>query len=219
VAGKQLLVGGDDRHAALEQLAEIAERRLHPAHELGDEPDRGGVTDVLEAIRQQSGRGSLARSRSIAHECSHDPHGTTRDALDDVGPLAQEAIDGRSDGSVSEQAAAERVAGPGGGWYVPSARFRATALRSALMLDASQGTGRHAVVVGCGRVGSGVTPPLHARGWDVAVIDERAETFQRLGEGFTGITVEGHALDTPTLVEAGIDRADAVVVATNGDNT
>jgi len=75
------------------------------------------------------------------------------------------------------------------------------------------------VVVGCGRVGSAVTLRLQAAGWDVAVIDERAETFQRLGEGFTGITVEGHALDTPTLVEAGIDRADAVVVATNGDNT
>jgi trk system potassium uptake protein TrkA len=87
------------------------------------------------------------------------------------------------------------------------------------MLDASPGTGRHAVVVGCGRVGSAVTLRLQAGGWDVAVIDERAETFQRLGEGFTGSTVEGHALDTPTLLAAGIDRADAVVVATNGDNT
>jgi trk system potassium uptake protein TrkA len=87
------------------------------------------------------------------------------------------------------------------------------------MLDASQGTGRHAVVVGCGRVGSAVTLRLQAAGWDVAVIDERAETFQRLGEGFTGATVEGHALDTPTLLAAGIERADAVVVATNGDNT
>jgi len=75
------------------------------------------------------------------------------------------------------------------------------------------------LIVGCGRVGSAVTLRLQAAGWDVAVIDERAETFQRLGEGFTGITVEGHALDTPTLVEAGIDRDDAVVVATNGDNT
>jgi trk/ktr system potassium uptake protein len=87
------------------------------------------------------------------------------------------------------------------------------------MLDESPGTGRHAVVVGCGRVGSAVTLRLQAAGWDVAVIDERAETFQRLGEGFTGSTVEGHALDTPTLLAAGIERADAVVVATNGDNT
>jgi len=87
------------------------------------------------------------------------------------------------------------------------------------MLDETRGTGRHAVVVGCGRVGSAVTLRLQAAGWDVAVIDERAETFQRLGEGFSGSTIEGHALDTPTLLAAGIDRADAVVVATNGDNT
>ncbi len=66
---------------------------------------------------------------------------------------------------------------------------RTSALRRyapALMLDESQGTGRHAVVVGCGRVGSAVTLRLEAAGWDVAVIDERAETFQRLGEGFSG---------------------------------
>ena len=87
------------------------------------------------------------------------------------------------------------------------------------MLDAEHGTGKHAVVVGCGRVGSAVAVRLAAGGWDVAVIDERAETFQRLGEGFQGITVEGHALDIATLLAAGIERAEAVVVATNGDNT
>jgi trk system potassium uptake protein len=87
------------------------------------------------------------------------------------------------------------------------------------MLDASPGAGRHVVVVGCGRVGSAVALRLESGGWDVAVIDERSETFQRLGETFSGSMIEGHALDTPTLLAAGIDRADAVVVATNGDNT
>ena len=77
------------------------------------------------------------------------------------------------------------------------------ALRSPLMLDESQGTGKHAVVVGCGRVGSAVAVRLAAGGWDVAVIDERAETFQRLGDGFQGITVEGHALDIATLAGRG----------------
>jgi voltage-gated potassium channel Kch len=72
------------------------------------------------------------------------------------------------------------------------------------MLDASQGAGRHVVVVGCGRVGSAVALRLEAGGWDVAVIDERSETFQRLGEGFAGTMIEGHALDTPTLLAAGI---------------
>jgi trk system potassium uptake protein TrkA len=87
------------------------------------------------------------------------------------------------------------------------------------MLDVEQGSGKHAVVIGCGRVGSAVAVRLAAGGWDVAVIDERSETFQRLGDGFSGRTIEGHALDNATLLAAGIDRADAVVVATNGDNT
>ncbi len=87
------------------------------------------------------------------------------------------------------------------------------------MLDASEGAGKHAVVVGCGRVGSAVALRLEEGGWDVAVIDEREETFQRLGESFKGTTVEGHALDIATLLAAGIERAEAVVVATNGDNT
>jgi trk system potassium uptake protein len=87
------------------------------------------------------------------------------------------------------------------------------------MLDVSEGAGKHAVVVGCGRVGSAVALRLEEGGWHVAVIDEREETFQRLGEGFKGITVEGHALDIATLVAAGIEHAEAVVVATNGDNT
>jgi trk/ktr system potassium uptake protein len=87
------------------------------------------------------------------------------------------------------------------------------------MLDASEGPGKHAVVVGCGRVGSAVALRLADGGWDVAVIDERAETFQRLGDSFPGVTIEGHALDIGTLLAAGIDRAEAMVVATNGDNT
>jgi trk system potassium uptake protein TrkA len=87
------------------------------------------------------------------------------------------------------------------------------------MLDVAQGDGKHAVVVGCGRVGSAVALRLREGGWEVAVIDERSEAFSRLGDGFAGITVEGHALDIATLVAAGIERAEAVVVATNGDNT
>ena len=87
------------------------------------------------------------------------------------------------------------------------------------MLDPSRATGKHAVVVGCGRVGSAVALRLAEGGWDVAVIDERSETFQRLGDAFPGITIEGHALDIETLTAAGIDRAEAMVVATNGDNT
>jgi trk system potassium uptake protein TrkA len=51
------------------------------------------------------------------------------------------------------------------------------------------------------------------------VVDESAEAFERLGDGFPGTFVEGKALEVSVLEAAGIDRADAFVAATNGDNT
>ena len=115
VAREQLLVGRDDRDAALEQLAQVAERRLDAAHDLGHDLDRRVVADVLEAVGEQPGRRALARPRRVAHERAHDADGPAGDALDDVGALAQQAVDGRADGAVSEQADAERFAGHGPG--------------------------------------------------------------------------------------------------------
>ena len=56
-------------------------------------------------------------------------------------------------------------------------------------------------------------------GHDVSVVDEDAEALQRLPEDWPGMFVHGHGLDIDVLVEAGIETADAVVVATDGDNT
>jgi trk system potassium uptake protein TrkA len=76
-----------------------------------------------------------------------------------------------------------------------------------------------AVVVGCGRVGSKVALQLADDGWDVCVVDEKDEALVRLGESWRGGFVVGHGMDTEILLKAGIEDADAVVVATNGDNT
>jgi trk system potassium uptake protein TrkA len=76
-----------------------------------------------------------------------------------------------------------------------------------------------AVVIGCGRVGSAVAKGLGADGWDVTVVDERADAAVRLGDGWDGGFVVGHAMDTRVLEKAGVEGADAAVVATNGDNT
>src|ERR671924_819107 len=75
------------------------------------------------------------------------------------------------------------------------------------------------VIVGCGRVGSRVARQLDRSGWDVTVIDENEEALHRLGENWRGGFVVGHGMDINLLKEAGIEDADAVVVATNGDNT
>jgi trk system potassium uptake protein TrkA len=77
----------------------------------------------------------------------------------------------------------------------------------------------HAVVVGCGRVGSAVASRLAAEGWTVAVIDHSMESFNRLDPAFPGDRVEGHALDEEVLCHAGITRAEACIVCTDGDNT
>jgi trk system potassium uptake protein TrkA len=76
-----------------------------------------------------------------------------------------------------------------------------------------------AIIVGCGRVGSSIALQLAREEWDVTAIDEKEEALQRLGEHWGGGFVVGHGMDTEILRKAGIEDADAVVVATNGDNT
>jgi trk system potassium uptake protein TrkA len=76
-----------------------------------------------------------------------------------------------------------------------------------------------ALVIGCGRVGSTIALNLHSEGWDVTVIDEKEDALSRLGESWRGAFVVGHGMDTDLLRQAGIEDADAVVAATDGDNT
>jgi trk system potassium uptake protein TrkA len=76
-----------------------------------------------------------------------------------------------------------------------------------------------ALVIGCGRVGSAVALELDRRGWEVTAVDEKEDALQRLGENWSGGFVVGHGMDIDVLNEAGIENADAVVVATDGDNT
>jgi len=76
-----------------------------------------------------------------------------------------------------------------------------------------------ALVVGCGRVGSAVAKILVEHGWDVSVIDETEEALSRLGDAWPGEFHLGHGMDTAVLEEAGVEDADAVLIATAGDNT
>ena len=76
-----------------------------------------------------------------------------------------------------------------------------------------------ALVIGCGRVGSAVALELDRLGWDVTAIDEKEDALHRLGENWSGGFVVGHGMDMDVLSEAGIEEADGVVVATDGDNT
>lgn len=77
----------------------------------------------------------------------------------------------------------------------------------------------HVVVVGCGRVGSGLALHLQDRGHTVAVIDKNARAFRRLPEAFAGTRVTGLGFDRDALGEAGVEKAGGLVAVTNGDNS
>src|ERR671926_1007416 len=82
------------------------------------------------------------------------------------------------------------------------------------------------VIVGSGRVGSSIAKKMLAEGHEVSVLDEDPEAIAQLEKGETSTWEElggsftvGTALEIDALLEAGIDRADAFVASTDGDNT
>ena len=76
-----------------------------------------------------------------------------------------------------------------------------------------------ALVVGSGRVGSTLSKALVQAGWEVVVVDENEQALELLGEEWRGSFIVGHGMDAGVLEEAGIEDADAVICATDGDNT
>jgi trk system potassium uptake protein len=73
--------------------------------------------------------------------------------------------------------------------------------------------------MGCGRVGSMLATELESLGHSVAVIDQDASAFRRLGPNFAGIKVKGMGFDREHLKAAGIERADAFAAVSSGDNS
>ena len=74
------------------------------------------------------------------------------------------------------------------------------------------------IIMGCGRVGARVALMLTTAGHEVTIMDIQSSAFTRLGSDFKGTTVLGDATDQEVLKRAGIDRADAFLAATQGDN-
>jgi trk system potassium uptake protein TrkA len=73
------------------------------------------------------------------------------------------------------------------------------------------------LVVGCGRVGSGLAASLEIDGHDVTVVDRESKAIGRLSKGFAGMSVVGNALDRDVLEQAGISEADALAAVTGSD--
>jgi trk system potassium uptake protein TrkA len=74
------------------------------------------------------------------------------------------------------------------------------------------------VIIGCGRLGSGLAMELSNDGHDVVIVDKYAENLERLRSGFNGIRIKGVEIDNDTLMEAGIDKADMFLAMTPADN-
>jgi len=75
-----------------------------------------------------------------------------------------------------------------------------------------------AIVLGCGRLGSRVANMLDVEGNQVTVIDRDPDTFAKLRPSFAGETIVGFGYDRHVLDRAQLERADAFVAATTGDN-
>ncbi len=82
------------------------------------------------------------------------------------------------------------------------------------------------LIVGCGRVGSSVARTMLREGHEVSCLDEDPESHARLEVGLDkgwedlgGQFTVGAGLETDALVAAGIEKADAFIASTDGDNT
>ena len=82
------------------------------------------------------------------------------------------------------------------------------------------------LICGCGRVGAAVAKTMLSEGHEVSVLDEDPEAIALLEKGsdrswedMGGSFTVGTALEIDALIEAGIERADAFVASTDGDNT
>jgi len=75
------------------------------------------------------------------------------------------------------------------------------------------------VIMGCGRVGSELTVELVRADHTVSIIDKSPDAFDHLPPGFEAKTVVGMGFDRDVLREAGIEKADAFLAVSSGDNS
>lgn len=73
------------------------------------------------------------------------------------------------------------------------------------------------IIIGCGRMGSGLALRLSQSHHSVTVLDHDGYAFERLGSNFHGNTIHGSALDQDMLINAGITKADGVAAVTGND--
>ena len=77
---------------------------------------------------------------------------------------------------------------------------------------------RYIVIVGCGRLGSGLANQLSREGNSVVAIDLHQKGFSELSADFSGFKIVGNATEMNVLKEAKLDKADILIATTREDN-
>lgn len=75
------------------------------------------------------------------------------------------------------------------------------------------------IIAGCGKIGRTILVSLLQEGHDIIAIDPDAEVCEEISGKFDAICVCGSSIDCDVLTEAGVDKADIVVAATDSDET
>lgn len=76
-----------------------------------------------------------------------------------------------------------------------------------------------AIIIGCGKLGSGLALSLMKKGHTVTIIDIDREAFQLLGQDFKGEKIVGVGFDKEVLEKAHIRIADAVIACSKNDDS
>ncbi|HAS05060.1 MAG TPA: TrkA family potassium uptake protein [Dehalococcoidia bacterium] len=74
------------------------------------------------------------------------------------------------------------------------------------------------IIMGCGRVGAQLAILLDKENHEVITLDLNVDSFRRLPPEFKGNALLGNGLDEDILIKAGIEKADAFIAVTQGDN-
>jgi trk system potassium uptake protein TrkA len=73
------------------------------------------------------------------------------------------------------------------------------------------------IIVGCGRVGTGLAHVMSLNGHNITVIDKDSAAFGALKKSFSGERIEGIGFDREVLIQAGVERADGLAAVTDSD--
>jgi len=77
---------------------------------------------------------------------------------------------------------------------------------------------QYVIIVGCGILGSALANTLSALGHSIVIIDHSEDSFDELGNEFSGFKINGDANEFFVLSQAKVDKADVVLAVTDDDN-